>query len=726
MTQAPGNVSPFVGDDGEMARRMRAFDWSATPLGPVSKWPQSLRTAVGICLSSRYPMVMWWGPDLVLLYNDAWVPILGPNKHPAIGQPGIQVWPEVWHIIGRQLHSVLDTGQATFSDDQLLPSLRFGYLEEAYFTYSYSAIRNESGAVAGVFTAVSETTQRVLADRRLRTLRTLGEKTALAATEGGGSVETVCAAAMQALAGDRADIPFAAMYMLNPDDPIAHFVCSMGIADPSVLSAAVYGSSAGLVLRDIISSGESTVLDAVPDAWAEAIEPGASQVGEDAPAFALILPVQAGGDDLTSIVMLAGVTPYRTLDDDFRGFFDLVTAQISRAVADAQVYQAQRARADALAELGRAKNEFFANVSHEFRTPLTLIAGPAEDSLNDETEPLTATQRERLEVIRRNAGRLRHLVDDLLDFARIEAGTRQPELEPVDLAAVTRELVASFAPAVARAGLELRSEIDPLPRPFPVDVDMWEKIVLNLLSNALKYTIQGRIEVSLRHDDNRVTLSVKDTGIGIPEDQLPRVFERFHRIRGRTGRSHEGAGIGLALTAELVRLHGGTVDVTSAEDEGSTFTVTLPYPVSSSVGITDSSPRLTVAYVDEALQWSDPSSDDAASRERRHRCDRAGGRGQPGHAHVHHQGALTTLAGAAGCRRRRRTRHRPGSTARPGADRRDDAAAGRLRPLDPVARRPTNRVGARDLPVRPRRRGGRRRRFDSRGRRLPAEAVLHR
>jgi len=240
VTQAPntrpgGHVSPFVGNS-EMAARMAAFNWAATPLGPVSRWPQSLRTAVGICLSSRYPMVIWWGPDLVLLYNDAWVPILGPEKHPALGLPGARVWPELWHIIGTQLHSVLSTGQATFSDDQLLPAMRFGYLEEAYFTYSYSAIRDESGAVAGVFTAVSETTQHVLSERRLRTLRTLGEKTGLAATQGGDTVEQVCAAAVTAMADNRADIPFAAIYTLNPGDPIAHFVSAMGISDPSVMT----------------------------------------------------------------------------------------------------------------------------------------------------------------------------------------------------------------------------------------------------------------------------------------------------------------------------------------------------------------------------------------------------------------------------------------------------------------------------------------------------------
>ncbi|MBV9516327.1 MAG: response regulator, partial [Mycobacteriaceae bacterium] len=591
--------------DSEMAARMSAVNWAATPLGPVSKWPPSLRTAVGICLSSRYPMVIWWGPDLALIYNDAWVPILGPDKHPALGWPGAQVWPENWHIIGEQLRSVLQTGQATFSADQYLPVKRFGYLEEAYFTYSYSAIRDELGLVRGVFTAVTETTQRVLSDRRLRTLRKLGERTALAATEG---VEGVCDAALKALAENRADIPFAAIYTLNPGDPVAHLVSSMGMTDPSVFSAAVYGSTSGLVLRDIVNTGASTVLDAVPASWGEAMETGANPVGDEPPTTALILPVQTIGPDLPATVMVAGVTPYRRPDDDFRGYLDLATAQINRAIGDAQAYQTERRRAEALTQLDRAKNEFFANVSHEFRTPLTLILGPAEDSLTDPDEPLADPHRERLEVIRRNAERLRRLVDDLLDFARIEAGKRQPEKELIDLAAATRELVASFAPAVARAGLDLRSEIEPLARPFPVDVDMWEKVVLNLLSNAVKYTPRGHVEVQLRQDGDDVALSVRDTGVGIPTDELPLVFERFHRIR-RTGRGHEGAGIGLALVAELVRLHDGAIDVTSEEGDGSTFTVTLPWPVSDPAGapVRPTPVRFGrhTAYVDEALGWSD-------------------------------------------------------------------------------------------------------------------------
>ncbi|MBW0011630.1 SpoIIE family protein phosphatase [Mycobacterium sp.] len=597
---AEAAISPFVGDS-EMAARMRAFDWSKSLIGPVADWPQSLRTAVGICLSSRYPMVIWWGAELVLLYNDAWVPILGPEKHPALGRAGAEVWPEMWHIIGKQLNSVLQTGAATFSDDQLLPANRFGYLEEAYFTYSYSAIRDEAGAVGGVFTAVTETTQRVLSERRLRALRALGERTANAATQNGATMETVCDAALQSLAHNRTDLPFAAVFAVDPAQDGAKLICSMGLSDPSVLRP-----PQDELLKAVRTNNPVPLLD-VPRPWAQAALGGANPVGDQPPEKAAAMPIQLGDDGSAAAVLLGGVTPYRSLDDEFLGFLGLVAAQISRAVSDALAYQAQRRRAEALAALDKAKSEFFANVSHEFRTPLTLIAGPAQDSLLDAQEPLGPAQRERVEVIRRNAGRLRRLVDDLLDFATIEAGKRLPERQFVDLAVATRELVASFAPAFSHAGLELRCEIQELRRPVSVDVGMWEKIVLNLLSNAVKYTLAGNVEVRLEQDGDAVRLTVADTGIGIPSDELPKVFERFHRVRGREGRSHEGAGIGLALVAELVHLHDGEIAVQSWEGEGSTFTIELPCPAPSATATAEtvpSRPDVSRAYLDEALQWS--------------------------------------------------------------------------------------------------------------------------
>ena len=178
-TATPRETPDFLTSGSEMSGLMRAMDWSTTPLGPAESWPQSLRTTVSVCLNSRFPMLLWWGPDLIMLYNDAYRPILGATKHPrALGAAGRDIWPEIWDIIGPMLHGVIERGEATWSDDLLLVLDRNGYPEECYLTFSYSPIRDESGGVGGVFTAVHETTGRVIGERRLRTLRELAAETA--------------------------------------------------------------------------------------------------------------------------------------------------------------------------------------------------------------------------------------------------------------------------------------------------------------------------------------------------------------------------------------------------------------------------------------------------------------------------------------------------------------------------------------------------------------------
>ena len=273
--------------------------------------------------------------------------------------------------------------------------------------------------------------------------------------------------------------------------------------------------------------------------------------------------------------------------------------------------QAEEALRDAnqrLAKLDRAKTAFFSNVSHEFRTPLTLILGPLEDLLAQRTLPTEV--REALAVIQRNSQRLLRLVNTLLNFSRIEAGRVQASYQPTDLAALTVGLAGSFRSACERAGLRLRVDCPPLDEPVYVDGGMWEEIVLNLLSNAFKFTFEGEIEVKLRGAGTTCELSVRDTGIGIPEAELPRIFERFHRVEGASGRSFEGTGIGLALVRELVKLHGGDLAVHSLLGQGSTFAVTLPFGMAHlpaerirDGGEATSLSQQGSSYVAEALQW---------------------------------------------------------------------------------------------------------------------------
>jgi PAS domain S-box-containing protein len=295
------------------------------------------------------------------------------------------------------------------------------------------------------------------------------------------------------------------------------------------------------------------------------------------------------------------------LDDAYLDFLGLVTTQVATGIANARAYEEEKQRAESLAELDRAKTTFFSNVSHEFRTPLTLILGPLDDAINDAKE---RWQRDRLLTLQRNALRLQKLVNTLLDFSRIEAGRVRVSFQPVDLAALTRDLASNFQSACEKAGLELVVDCAAQTEPVYVDAEMWEKIVLNLVSNAFKFTLQGRIEVTLRQVGTQAELVVQDTGVGIPADQMPRLFERFHRVEGVTGRTQEGSGIGLALVRELVRFHGGEVSAESVAGVGTSFVVKVPFGTAHLQGkrigpatALNSTALRAGHYVEEALRW---------------------------------------------------------------------------------------------------------------------------
>ena len=294
------------------------------------------------------------------------------------------------------------------------------------------------------------------------------------------------------------------------------------------------------------------------------------------PGKAAVLPISAAGETGRVGVLIAGLNPFRLVDDGYRSFLGLVVGQIAAALSSAQAYEDEKRRAEALAELDRAKTTFFSNVSHEFRTPLTLMLGPIEDMLAEAGRQHRDAKE--LELAHRNGMRLLRLVNSLLDFSRIEAGRMQASFEPIDLAQFSADVAAIFRTAIEKAGLRLVVDTEPLPGPAYLDRDMWEKILTNLLSNAFKFTHTGEIRVSVRPtaDGQSAIVSVSDTGIGVPPDELPRLFERFHRVEGAKGRSIEGTGIGLALVQELVKFHGGTIEAASKLGEGTSFTIRVP------------------------------------------------------------------------------------------------------------------------------------------------------
>ncbi len=582
---------------------MRAHDWSRSPLGAPECWPQSLRTSVSTCLDCAFPILIWWGPELVMLYNDEYRSLLGSQKHPAaLGAPGRDVWPEIWDIIGPMLEQVIARGEATRSRDLPLFMDRHGYLEETYFSFSYSPIRDETGGVGGVFTPVIETTAKVVGERRMRTLRDLAAR---GRAEG---LQHACRGVADVLAENPHDVPFALIYQLSEDGRSAHLLGAAGVQPGSAIAPVHIALDDGGATFWPIRAAAHTVAPirvALDSASFPDVPRGA---WPDPPRMALVLPVTTGRERPTAM-LICGANPRRALDGEHQGFFELMATQLGSSFAETLAYEDERRRAETLAELDRAKTAFFANVSHEFRTPLTLMLGPLEDVLSRPQGPSPA-DRGSLEIAQRNALRLLKLVNSLLEFSRIEAGRMQAAFVPTDLARLTEEIASVFRSAIEAAGLKLIVDCPPLQEPAYVDREMWEKIVLNLLSNAFKFTFTGEIEVKLRAVDDTIELTVRDTGTGIPQHELPKLFERFHRVAGADGRTHEGSGIGLALVQELAKLHGGSVGVTSALGRGSIFTVHVTQgrshlpPGQVDVPATQEPIVLGArAFIEEALHW---------------------------------------------------------------------------------------------------------------------------
>jgi PAS domain S-box-containing protein len=594
----------FLAGGGGVGKLMRAKRWHDTPLGPPESWHQSLKTVVRILLTSRYQMWMCWGPQLTMFYNDAYGPTLGVKQQWALGASARDVWKEIWPDIGPRIEHVLQSGEATWDEGLLLFLERSGYPEETYHTFSYSPLADEDGRIVGMLCVVTEETERVIGERRLSGLRDLA-----AAIAGNNTLTMVFEAVPRQLNRDLKDLPFTLTYLFDPQGS-AYLACSSGVdANHPIAPARIdpKDPAAAWPAEEILARGTALNLSDLKDRFA-ALPMGA---WDKPPREAIITPIAQQGREAPAGFLVAGINPYRRMDDAYLGFINLVAGQISSGLANAQAYEEAQRRAEALAELDRAKTAFFSNVSHEFRTPLTLMLGPLEDVLRRPLADPLSEHRELVQVAYRNGVRLLKLVNTLLDFSRIEAGRTQAYFEPIELAAFTAELASNFRSAIERAGLRLSVNCKPFPKPVYLDRDMWEKVILNLLSNAFKFTFDGAITVETRCSDDgeRAEITVRDTGTGIPAAELARLFDRFHRVEGARGRSIEGSGIGLALVRELVNVHGGTISVESEMGRGSAFTVALRFDhrhlSADRLGKAraDSGENRAQAYVDEALSW---------------------------------------------------------------------------------------------------------------------------
>jgi PAS domain S-box-containing protein len=614
----------FLSGGGEMGRHIREFDWSGHRLGQPDEWPRSLKTAVSLILNSQHPMWIGWGPEMSFLYNDAYLHVLGLAKHPkSLGRPAAEVWAEIWDVCGPLADKVFQQGLASFVDDVRLFMHRGDYLEETYYSFSYSPIRDESGEVGGLFCPSNDVTQKVVGARRLRTLSELA-----GGPYAGKSTDAACAIVAQELRNNPSDVPFALLYVINEDGTKAVLKETIGFenGDPLLSPGMVDltdGDSQGIVwpLAEVFFKRTGRHVSVARfDAFPRG--PADQKVSD-----AIILPVTSRGDDKPLGVLIAGMNPTRRFDPDYQTFFELVATQVGTVIQNARVMEDEKKRADMLEQLDHAKTAFFSNVSHEFRTPLTLMIGNLEATLAGAS--LLENDREQLDVAHRNSLRLLKLVNSLLDFSRIESGRAQAAFQPTDVAALTAELASNFRSACDRAGLRLVVDCPALPWPVYVDAAMWERIVLNLLSNAFKFTFEGEIAVRLCQVGEHVELSVQDTGVGIPKAELPRLFERFHRVEGQKSRSYEGSGIGLALVQELVKLHGGDISAESEAGLGTTVKIRIPFgtehlPKDSVEAIrkVSSTSIRADAYVEEALHWiSDEPSNFDVKPEDAHSAD---------------------------------------------------------------------------------------------------------
>jgi PAS domain S-box-containing protein len=603
-TEDASPTGRWVHHGGALGKLVHDFDWARTPLGAMKNWPQSLQNIVRVMLASRFAMWMSWGPELTFLYNDAYAKMTLGKKHPwALGKPSHAVWEEIWGDISPRIQKVLDTGEATWDEGLLLFLERSGYREETYHTFSYSPLLDDGGKVTGHLCVVTEETDRIIGERRVGTLRSLAAELSQTITE-----EDLVKSISLILEDNQQDLPFTLTYLLSNDGKQARLCCRTGLpaGHPAAPEIIELGENNPIWPIDVLLRGKDSMLvEDLPQRF-PSVPTGAWDIS---PTRALLLPIAGQAQGTPAGVLVTALNPYRPLDVGYAGFLSLIAGQLAASVANSHAYSEQKKRAEALAEIDRAKTMFFSNVSHEFRTPLTLMLAPLEDMLA-ESQQLPPHQHERLDVAHRNALRLLKLVNTLLDFSRIEAGRLQASYEPLDLAQLTSELASVFRSAIERAGLQFIIDCPSPGEPVYVDRELWEKIVFNLLSNAFKFTFEGEIEVSIRRGHAGVELAVRDTGIGIPAEDLPHLFDRFYRGNNIQGRTFEGSGIGLALVQDLAKLHAGAVRVESQVGQGSTFIVTIPLGKDHLPADRIGAPRTASstalgreAYVEEALHW---------------------------------------------------------------------------------------------------------------------------
>lgn len=551
---------PSLPSGGAAGDLLRETDWAATPLGPMRQWPLSLLTMVRALLSTRQATCLFWGPELINLYNDGFVPLLG-EKHPqAMGKRARECWSDAWPVVGDMLADVLSRGRAVLFEEMLVPIVRTGRLEDAWWNYSYSPAYDDQGSIAGVLVVATEVTAEVAARKQLEAARFQAE---LARQE------------------------LHALFMQVPL-PLALLE---GSEHRFVLVNAPYRA---LVSRDVLNRSLSEVFSDDESAHYRPFLDRVYQSGEAVRLHEAPFRTLDVDGVLKERFIDVGYHPYLDAEGTVRGVLAIihdVTDKVAARTRESELRHSAEAA-------NLAKDEFLAIVSHELRNPLNAILGWAR-LLVGNSDP--ARTEKGLAVIERNAKAQAKLIEGILDMSRIVSGKVVLELRRVRLASVIQNAAESVRPAAAAKDIQLILDLDRAHLDFIADEHRLQQVVWNLLSNAVKFTGPGghvRIRAGQLH--SQVSIRVEDTGAGITADLLPHVFDRFRQGDASTTKRHGGLGLGLAIVRHLVELHGGTVKAQSdGVGRGASFEILLPIraveprvPASTAAPLDDPNDRL--------------------------------------------------------------------------------------------------------------------------------------
>jgi signal transduction histidine kinase/ActR/RegA family two-component response regulator len=618
---ADGLGGIFVGD-GEMARLMRAKDWSATPLGPPQAWPNALKVALRLLLTSRFEMWLGWGPDIAFFYNDAYRPTLG-DKHPAsLGMPAHELWAEIWADVGPLMRGVYDDGQATWNRDMLLLLERRGFPEETYHTFSYSPLIDDDGKVSGLFCAVSEETDRVITERRMETLRELAA--GLSAVD---TTRAVLRVVEQRLGANQSDLPFTLAFEFREDGQTKLIAATGGIgAHPAATDPALWQAHRILAGEAAVQIDLKPLRNLPTGAWSLA------------PKVGLAVPLPSQGREQPAGMLVLGINPHRTLDEDYAGFAQLLAGQIATGLSSAVAYETERARADVLAEVA-ALREATANELRRLNETLearvaerTEALAEALDRLQREAEERETVQdalrqAQKMEAVGQLTGGIAHDFNNLLtgvlgSIDLLQKRLAQGRMSEVDRYAATAESAAKRAAALTHRLLAFsrRQPLDPRAVDANRLVSSMEELVRRTLGEAvelevvraaglwttlcdphqlesaiLNLAINGRdampdggkltIETCNAHLDDAYTaregavkagqyicVCVTDTGVGMSSDVIAKAFEPFFTTKP----IGQGTGLGLSMIYGFARQSNGYAKIYSELGQGTTVKLYLP------------------------------------------------------------------------------------------------------------------------------------------------------